>query len=361
MTVSSLSVRLTTEWPADDLEIVTTCPVCDTRSRKLLYNDLRDRVFFCAPGAWTLYRCVHCEAAFLDPRPNRDSIGRAYKAYYTHELPTVLTPVQPQPIPFGELRLALRNGYFNARFGYQLRPSIGFGAVLAYLQPYQRAREDRLVRHLRFPGPGARLLDVGCGNGLFLKRISTLGWQATGVEPDPAAAAAARREGLDVREGFLEEHTFPAETFDVVTLGHVIEHVHDPLMLIKTCRRVLKPGGVLWIATPNLAALGHRKFRKNWLGLDAPRHLVLFTPRALRMLLERAGYERIQGPIATWEAGSMFQASAAIARGVEPLKRPPQLTPAQRWQARLADLMAWLMPAWSEELVLMAQKPGRQG
>jgi hypothetical protein len=73
-------------WPADELEAVDCCPLCGCAERTMLHRDLTDRVFFCAPGGWHLYRCRGCEGAYLDPRPTSESIARAYSSYYTHEL-----------------------------------------------------------------------------------------------------------------------------------------------------------------------------------------------------------------------------------------------------------------------------------
>jgi 2-polyprenyl-3-methyl-5-hydroxy-6-metoxy-1,4-benzoquinol methylase len=89
--------------------------------------------------------------------------------------------------------------------------------------------------------------------------------------------------GIDALDG-------QAAIFDVITLSHVIEHVHDVGGTLRACHRLLKPGGRLWLETPNVAALGHKVFGVNWRGLEAPRHLVLFSAPALKQLLQDAGF-----------------------------------------------------------------------
>jgi hypothetical protein len=74
------------EWPANGLEVVDRCPVCGEGEREILHQGLRDQVFYCAPGEWTLYCCRGCCSAYLDPRPTAETIYLAYRKYYTHQL-----------------------------------------------------------------------------------------------------------------------------------------------------------------------------------------------------------------------------------------------------------------------------------
>ncbi len=117
-----------------------------------------------------------------------------------------------------------------------------------------------------------------------------LGWRVQGVDFDPDAAALARGKGLNVVVGTIESQGYTADSFDAVTLNHVIEHVPNPLGLLRECHRILKPGGRLFLATPNSRSLGHRIFKQSWRGLEPPRHLQVFTPSALRRLLLEVGF-----------------------------------------------------------------------
>jgi len=139
--------------------------------------------------------------------------------------------------------------------------------------------------------PG-RVLDVGCGNGSFLELMRSAGWDIAGLDPDPKAAKlAAERLGTNIRTGELNSESFAPCSFDAVTLHHVIEHVFDPIELMADCRRILKPGGHLVLITPNLSSAGHKWFRANWRGLEPPRHLHLFSPKALASGAELAGIQ----------------------------------------------------------------------
>lgn len=82
--------------------------------------------------------------------------------------------------------------------------------------------------------------------------------------------------------------------YDVITLSHVIEHVHDPYNTLKNCYDLLSPGGLLFIDTPNIDARSHRRFKENWRGLEAPRHLVIFNWESIFGVLKRCGFERIE-------------------------------------------------------------------
>ncbi|MFL5734103.1 MAG: class I SAM-dependent methyltransferase [Chloroflexia bacterium] len=339
-------------WPPEGLERVERCPICGNQARSVLHQGLDDQVFFCAPGVWTQYRCRVCGSAYLDPRPTRESIHLAYSSYYTHSAPTMTAL---PAVLSRRFRMAL--GYLNVRYNCAFKEADRLGYLLALLTPLRGARQDRSVRHLRRPAGSARLLDVGCGNGEFLAWMRLAGWEVEGIDPDPQAVASARSAGLSVQEGTLAEVPFPEGSFEAITLSHVIEHLHDPSDALRACFHALKPGGTLWIATPNLAAQGHREFGKRWLHLDPPRHLILFTPRSLRALLRPEGFQVAARPKPSYSTEWTYQASAAIANGHDPINSPPPLPAPLKRKARLAEWRAYLRPQVAEEIVLLARKP----
>ena len=139
----------------------------------------------------------------------------------------------------------------------------------------------------------ARLLDVGCSSGAFLMTARKLGLETVGVEPSAEAAETARRAGLNVLTGFLEAARFPDASFDAATLIEVIEHLRDPRSLLAECRRVLRPGGILLITTPNASSWTARIMGARWLGFSLTAmggHVSFFNPLSMRMIAERAGF-----------------------------------------------------------------------
>jgi SAM-dependent methyltransferase len=274
----------------------------------------------------------------------------AYSSYYTHA-------EAPAETPTG-LRARVVNAHLAARWGYEAERPLPFGAAVRFLMPSRAAVVDRTHRHLPATRRG-RLLDVGSGNGAFVERMRMLGWDAEGVEPDPRAVSVARESGLPVREGTVEGLAAGLEqSYDVITLDHVIEHLHDPAAALDSVHAALRPGGLLWIATPNLESLGHRRFGRDWLHLDPPRHLVLFNTSSLQALLRRSGFEPLAPPRPAPTAALTFPRSAAIRDGRLPGDGALGGGFALTAQAVLADQRAARRPRLAEELVQPARPAG---
>jgi SAM-dependent methyltransferase len=341
-------------WPDDALERLNRCPVCGETRRSTLYTELTDRDYGCAPGTWTLRRCKRCSSGYLDPRPTQETIERAYANYYEGAQDPRQRLRRVGLIP--TLRRALRNGYLNARYGYSLRPASRLGPVVAPLLPRQKERADRSAMYLPRTRDRPILLDVGCGEGAFMLEMRAAGWKVVGIEPNADAVALARGAGLNVRSGVLEREMFPARTFDAITLMRVLELLHDPVETLNMCRDLLRPGGVLAVATPNLSSQGHAFFRRDWLLLSPPRSLVLFTPDSLTFALRRAGFERAElRPSRTTEW--VFRLSAALAAGAEPFRNSYPLPWQLRARAGIADFRAARNPRIGEELICLGRTP----
>lgn len=341
-------------WPAADLEPMPLCPVCGGHERTLLFADMTDRVFGVAPGKWTLYRCIGCKSAWLDPSPNRATIGKAYESYYTHIAEDDVA-AQPQSAFIRQLH-AWQNDYKNRRYGLARTPAGFGGRWLVSLLPSLRAKANTQCRHLqRPPADGGRLLDVGFGNGGFLKLASEMGWNAEGIDFDPKAVEVARARGLNVRCASATDLSAHAEQYDVITISHVVEHVHEPLNLLRDLYRLLKPGGCLWLDTPNLSSLGAQRFGRNWRDLDPPRHLVLFTPTSLRVSLGKVGFQQINQYWHGMVLFSIYAESAAIARGQCAQDAIHQVMPS--FAAVFAELQEMVRPARREFLTFTARKP----
>lgn len=329
---------------------VPACPVCHETARDVLHAGLADLAFGVAGGRWTLHRCRGCGAAYLDPRPADEALGGLYARYYTHE------PPAPNLEPSGGVARAaraLRNGHLARALGYELTPSSRSGAALGRLLPGFAALAERPVRGLP---AGSRVLDVGAGNGLFVAEACAWGLRAAGIDLDEDGVSAGRRAGLDLAvETAAQRAAREPGAYDAVTLSHVIEHVSDPVGLLRDCATLVRPGGTVWIATPNLAAAGHRRFGEAWLHLDPPRHLVLFDGPSLMLAASAAGLRDAKPQHPVPDAGPVYAASATIARGAVAGPAPPQPPLPVRAAALGGNLRAQLRPRLAEELVVVAR------
>jgi 2-polyprenyl-3-methyl-5-hydroxy-6-metoxy-1,4-benzoquinol methylase len=135
---------------------------------------------------------------------------------------------------------------------------------------------------------GGRYLDVGCGLGTMVRMMQRFGMDAEGVEPAAVAATVAQEKGVKVKHGTLEDARYPDRVFDSITMYDVIEHLPDPVATLKECRRILKPGGEVFIGTPNYDSLLYCYVGSTWRGLDLPHHIHLFRMSSMQMAAERA-------------------------------------------------------------------------
>jgi SAM-dependent methyltransferase len=222
------------------------CNLCGSLEARLLFRarDLR----FKNEGVFNLVQCQQCGLVYLNPRPTKVGMARYYQHYHDY---------------------AINDAWLERR-------------QLERLREVERRRE------------AGRLLDVGCGRGEFLRVARDRGWQCFGVEISPQASDEARRKGLDVATGRFEDVDYPDSFFDVVTIYHVLEHLHDPREALSKAYQLLKSGGLLVVAVPNFDSLQAGLFRQRWYHLDAPRHLYHFAPHTLKMLLHETGFKVLE-------------------------------------------------------------------
>ena len=255
-----------------------TCLVCGSEGKEL-YADLQDRLFGVS-GTWVLKKCanVNCGLAWLDPTPVESDIPQFYINYFTHKISG-----SKQRILF-KLRSFFYSGYTCITF---------LPSALLGLNQAKRAIHHMFLQDME----PDKLLDVGCGGGVFLHRMLKLGWSVAGVDFDPKAVEHAKiRCGANVPilHSDLAGAHFDPESFRAITLSHVIEHAPDPISLLAECKRILRPGGRVIVTTPNIQSAGHERFRDCWWGLDSPRHLQVFSPAAIRECARKAGFSHIK-------------------------------------------------------------------
>lgn len=158
------------------------------------------------------------------------------------------------------------------------------------LEPLRKLTEIDRLRFLRSVPTGARVLEVGAGDGRFVELLNRRGYRARGIEPSPAAARIRQHETMLVR-ATLEEADIEVGSQDAVVAWHVLEHTTDPEASLTRIRALLRPGGTLVAAVPNLASWQARIGGDRWFHQDVPRHLIHLTPAGFASLLGRTGFE----------------------------------------------------------------------
>lgn len=336
------------------------CCLCGTRG-KPLYEGLRDRLFG-APGTWNLKRCMNAECGliWLDPMPVPEDISRAYRHYYTHENESERKARKNNSV-FKRLKRAFHDACERGYVALNYRAKNGasklakLASFLVYLQPGRKAKVDFRAMYLPVQANG-QLLEIGCGSGQQLEYLRKMGWQVQGLDLDPAATTVASARGLTVHVGSLEGQCFSGQCFDAVVSSHVIEHVHDPVALLRESGRILKPGGRIVVVTPNTASWGRRLFGASWRGLEPPRHLHLFDAVSLRQAAEQAGLRVYRLDSSIRDADGMFRASRDIQDEGGHIWGGRHSWSVNYWSKTL-QLIEWLMikinPYHGEELLMI--------
>lgn len=300
---------------------IVACPLCGGRrsERILRAGDYMHRL----PGSFFLARCESCGLLFQNPRPPRESIDRYYPDSY--------------------------GSYGSAAQGLHAQP--GLRGVMVRRAQGRRAR--LLDRHVApISSRPRRLLDVGCASGLFLEAMQGRpGWEVEGVEPNARAArAVSERLGVPVHAGPFEEARFPEAAFDAATLWDVLEHLYDPLASLREVRRILRPGGALFLRVPNAASYVARLFGRYWSGYDLPRHMTVFTPRTLARALAAAGFHEL---LLSYPSGSYLAALHSLRFALDDGRLPPARAAAihRALQSPALRAVAWPPLALADRLL----------
>jgi len=279
------------------------CPACDGAVvDELLIG--RDE-FFGFEGTFRLVRCRACDLVFISPRPPWERILQHYPAaYYSFvdnpDLPSVAAARNwVQRVRLRDLGYAKPQPGMLARFITRLYELVRAEQLRAAFRPVPQWQQ------------GGRLLDVGCGSGSYLAQMVRLGWRAVGIDVSERACATAAAAGLQVHCGMIRDVPLAEQSFDVVTIWETLEHVPDPRPTLERIRALISPGGRLLGSVPNIDTLYLRWFGPAYLHLDLPRHLLHFSRRSLRGLLERSGFRRIRIRTHT-HAGDAWLCSRAL-------------------------------------------------
>lgn len=230
-----------------------SCPACGSSDLQKIFS-VKDHTV--SNESFLIEECKSCSLRFTQDVPDENSIGSYYKSeeYISHT--------------------NTAKGLVNSL--------------------YHRVRKRTLKnkRKLIQKATGLRtgkMLDLGCGTGSFVNEMKQGGWEATGLEPDPDARKVAKElYSLDITDTGQLYHLL-AGTFDAITLWHVLEHVHDLHGYIEQLKKLLKKNGKLFIAVPNYTSGDAKIYKEHWAAYDVPRHLYHFSPRSVKILVEKHG------------------------------------------------------------------------
>lgn len=234
----------------EKLEKLDACPICGgLQSEKYLqcidYSVSQEK--------FTLVQCLTCTFIYTNPRPDQKHISTYYQStnYISHT--------------------DTDKGLINK----------------VYHRVRQKTLSDKLklVNRIHLKG---KLLDIGCGTGAFLEVCERSGWLVKGTEPDAGARAIAQKKIKSyIEEDFLE--ALEEEKFDVITLWHVLEHIHQLNRALEKINKLLANRGKLVIAVPNVQSYDAKYFKQYWAAYDPPRHLYHFSKKTLEILMNKHG------------------------------------------------------------------------
>lgn len=220
------------------------CPVC-RRGRSET---------FCRKSGKEYRQCSNCTHVFLTTPPESEDITKYYSDRTSHHSSTTKQQWD----------------YSEAKFDNFYMP---------------------LLKRIERLSNGKQILDVGCSNGAFLKAAERRGWSAEGLELETSSYQVALQNGLHVRNEDLVSCAFPDQAFDIVTMWQLIEHLSAPREFITEIKRILRPGGLLVISTPNVQSIAWKLLREQWGAVEPEVHLHLFTVKSLKYLIQDVGFE----------------------------------------------------------------------
>lgn len=161
-----------------------------------------------------------------------------------------------------------------------------------HVSPLTIQKYHVLLKEFSNYNQGNRILDVGCGSGFFVEEAQGKGWESTGTEFGADAVEFCRAKSLNVLEGSVESIGFPDNHFDVITSFEVIEHLSYPLPHMTELHRILRPGGLLYMTTPNFGSITRILLKEGWNLITYPEHLSYFDSWSLDSALKNAGFKR---------------------------------------------------------------------
>ena len=305
-----------------ELESVSSCPLCSSTYHSL-YTNLQDYSYPEAEPIWNWSACNNqlCQTHFLNPRPSKKTIYLAYDNYYTYTTnsssavtnvadsevaPLLNIADNHSPLKAKHFQTTSVDKNIESKPQPHLKSSLllknllnGFvklsKEVLRFLfEGWVRWTSiPRLRNETNYLGllnqPAGSVLEVGCGSGDRLALLQQKGWTVLGQDIDPKAAQyAASKHQLKIFSMPVDELPIEPKSMDAIVLSHVIEHVHEPQLMVQQILKYLKPNGVIVLITPNSNSFIRKLFGRFWIHTEHPRHLILFNPKNFLSIVPEA-------------------------------------------------------------------------
>ncbi len=175
-------------------------------------------------------------------------------------------------------------------FSFQYRKYHGDEAYKVFGGLFKNIYQKRVNMILSFKKKPGKILDIGASTGTMLQIFKDNGWEVWGVEPSKSAELA-KAKGIKIFQTTFEKANLPKNYFDVVILNHTLEHMDNPVSILKKVKRLLKKGAIVFIDVPNIGSLSARILGKRWPFILPEEHIFHFTPQTLRKVLQKSGFK----------------------------------------------------------------------
>jgi SAM-dependent methyltransferase len=283
-------------------EVGGRCPGCGGTETRVLFS-ATDRLYATTDRVFQVVECLQCRLIRLHPQPEPDELG-------------VYNPPENWPAPGTALADQLEQGFRRL-------------AMRDHLHFVERALNGS-------EAPGV-VLDVGCGDGLFLEMLAERGrTNLAGLDSSPDAAAAARRRAeVPVVCATLPQAPFGPGSCAAVTMFQVLQYLHQPACYLNAARELLAPDGRLIVQVPNVACWQFLLLGEHWNGIDVPRHLLGFRLADLEAMLEKCGFEvlrRKHFSLRDNPAGMACSLAPRLDPMARRLRRVPETPGARLWK-----------------------------
>lgn len=244
------------------------CNLCESSDYSLFARG-QDRLYKIDKTLFNIVRCNSCGLVYMNPQPNQEELKKYYPSDYG---------------PYKNNNELLKYGPI---LGYIKNK---FNCIKLLLK---KSKKSEIESNISKDESTLSFLDFGSGSGAYLEKMRRLHpkWDLYGLDNNEFACANTKEKGFEVYCGDILDVNLPQGFFEKVYMGQVVEHLNDPKTTLQKVNSIMKSGGELILATPNVDSLAARVFGKYWFALDTPRHLFLFSPKTLSRLLQDTGFE----------------------------------------------------------------------